>query len=144
MAASSPLETLYLTVAVILAMSMASERLVEIVKGAIPWLNQEIPGDPKKESWRKMAIQLLAVVAGLVTAFLGQDAIASALNRASLTWGQLVGLGILSSGGSSLWNSVLVYLLNVKNLKEAQAVQLQSAIQASGDPNAQQKILSGT
>src|SRR5262245_26514783 len=124
MAASSPLETLYLAVSVVLAISMASERLVEIVKGAIPWLNTEITNDPKKEGWRKMAIQLLAVVAGLATSFLGQDAIASALNKTSLTWGQLTGLGILASGGSSLWNSVLVYLLNVKNLKEAQAVQL--------------------
>jgi hypothetical protein len=140
---SASLETLYVTVSLILALSMASERLVEIVKGAIPPLNRQNDGDPKKEGWRKMGVQLLAVVCSLVTAFLSRDALSEALGT-TLADGQIAGLGILASGGSSMWNSILVYLMKVKDLKEAQVVQLQSAVRQSADDIGKEQLKSGT
>lgn len=44
----------------ILALSIASERLVEIIKGILPWLNEE-KSTPKKEGIRRSLLQILAV-----------------------------------------------------------------------------------
>ena len=49
-------------VGLLIALSIASERLVEIVKGFIPPLNTK-QTDAKTEDQRKSYIQLLAVVA---------------------------------------------------------------------------------
>ena len=57
-------------VALLVALSVASERLVEIIKGIVPFLNHEQP-DEKKECRRKAALQALAVVAGIGTTLLG-------------------------------------------------------------------------
>ena len=51
-------------VSVLVALSVASERLVEIVKGLVSFLNQE-NSDQTKEGWRRAALQALAVVAGI-------------------------------------------------------------------------------
>jgi hypothetical protein len=50
------------------ALSVASERLVEIAKGLIPWLDQQ-NSDPGTESRRRAALQFLAAAAGVTTAF---------------------------------------------------------------------------
>ena len=64
-AISSQLENI---ITMLIAISIASERVVEIIKGYFPWLNLE-KQDPVIEGKRKSALQLLAVVAGIVTAF---------------------------------------------------------------------------
>ncbi|KAI9134863.1 hypothetical protein [Acaryochloris sp. CCMEE 5410] len=99
----------------ILALSIASERLVEIIKGILPWLNEE-KSTPKKEGIRRSLLQILAVFSGVLTAFLSKDTLPVDIDNLSF-----VVLGLLASGGSGFWNAILTYLLEVKNLKKAEA-----------------------
>lgn len=60
------------------------------------------------------AIHPLAVTAGVLTAFLARDAIPQGWTQTTGPWA-IVGLGLLASGSSSFWNSVLGYLDKLKN-----------------------------
>ena len=111
-------------VSVLVALSVASERLVEIIKGLVSFLNQE-NSDKKKEGWRRAALQALAVLAGIITALLAQPAIKGVVPGLSEHWTGIVALGLLSSGGSGFWNAILTYVLNVKDIKEALAMKEQ-------------------
>jgi O-antigen/teichoic acid export membrane protein len=108
-------------VGLLIALSVASERLVEIVKGIIPPLNKE-NSDANKEGWRRAALQVLAVAAGIVTAFLARPTIPESMIPANATgdW-PILALGLLASGGSGLWNSVLTYVTKVKDIKKLDA-----------------------
>lgn len=106
------------TVTLILALSVASERLVEIVKGVVPWLDKEWD---EYESFRRALLQVLAVVAGVLTASLSAPYLPATLSDPSTGGISLVGLGLLASGGSGFWNSVLTYMSSLKNLKKAEA-----------------------
>lgn len=117
-------EALYSLVSLILALSIASERLVEIVKNLITPLNRKYD-DPRKEGYRQAAVQLLAVASGLFTTYLAQKALPSQI--AGLTDStRIVALGLLASGGSSFWNSILTYLVSVKNIQGAKAAAMKS------------------
>jgi hypothetical protein len=106
-------------VALLGALSVASERLVEIIKGFIPFLNKENP-DAKLEGYRQATLHVLAVIAGLVTAYLASttDAIKSVMPDAGLAW---IVLGLLASGGSGFWNSIQTYVNKAKDVKTAEA-----------------------
>jgi hypothetical protein len=104
-------------VGLLLALSIASERLVEIVKGMSKYLNIE-KTDPVAEGRRRAVIHVIAVAAGIFTAVLAKPVVKDVLTLPDPVWLWLLALGLLSSGGSSLWNSVLTYMLQVKNLKE--------------------------
>lgn len=106
------------TVTLVLALSVASERLVEIVKGLLPWLDKEWE---THESFRRALLQVLAVIAGVVTAHLSAPYVPQSLSSPSAEGLSLVGLGLLASGGSGFWNSVLTYMSGLKNLKKAEA-----------------------
>lgn len=106
-------------VSLILALSIASERFVEIIKGLFPPLNLE-NSDPKKEGWRRAALHVLAVIAGIVTALLARPAIPESVYKPSSDM-SILALGLLASGGSALWNSVLTYFLKIKDIKELDA-----------------------
>ena len=109
-------------VSVLVALSVASERLVEIIKGLVSFLNQE-NSDKTKEGWRKAALQALAVVVGIITALLAQPAIKGVVPGLSdNVWG-ILALGLLASGGSGFWNAILAYVLNVKDIKKAEKVE---------------------
>jgi hypothetical protein len=112
-------------VGLLIALSVASERLVEIVKGVIPPLNGK-SAVPWKENVRRTVLQLLAVGAGIGTAFLArptipQEALSSTNDSA------IIALGLLASGGSGFWNSVLTYVLRLKDIKEVQAITAREA-----------------
>jgi hypothetical protein len=111
-------------VAVITALSVASERLVEIIKGWLPWLNETWEGEGW-EAFRKSILQMMAVVAGIVTAWLGAPAIQSALPSFT-TKTHTFALGLLASGGSGAWNSFTNYLLQLKNLTKAEVKKVKS------------------
>lgn len=104
-------------IGLLLAVSIASERLVEIIKGCFPWLNEVRP-DSASEGRRKAALQILAVVAGVVTAFLAEPILASSLSGIDDHSMAILSIGLLASGGSAFWNAILSYLLQVKDLKK--------------------------
>jgi hypothetical protein len=86
--------------------------------GATP---DEVAQAEAKEGRRKACLQFLAVISGILTAFLAKPALqgsSSFLNDGPLPY---IALGLLASGGSGFWNSILTYLANAKDLKEAEA-----------------------
>jgi hypothetical protein len=103
----------------VLAVSIASERLVEVFKGQVTWLNEPRP-TPKSEGRRKSTLQLLAVVAGIGTALLAEPVIAPSLPDGWDKAWALPLIGLLASGGSGLWNSILSYFVQIKDLKKAE------------------------
>ncbi len=103
-------------VALIMALSVASERLVEIIKGFFKDLDKENP-DPEKEARRRSYLQILAVCSGILTAFLAQSAIPDDIHKPGDHL-SILALGLLASGGSGLWNSVLTYFGKVKDIKK--------------------------
>ena len=109
-------------VGVILALSIASERLVEIIKGLWPWLNTKNKTD-SHEGYRRSLLHIFSVLSGILTAFLAKDYIPLELAGPTKSWA-IVGLGLLASGGSGFWNSVLTYLANVKEIKKAEAAKI--------------------
>jgi hypothetical protein len=106
-------------ISLILALSVASERLVEIVKGFIPPLTKPLQ-DPHREAIRCSVLQILAVLSGVVTSYLARDYIPQEVSDVAKGW-SVWGLGLLASGGSGLWNSILTYFLKIKDIKAAEA-----------------------
>ena len=107
-------------VSLLAALSVATERLVEIVKGGVPWLNlQRSP--PKQEGWRQVCLHVLAVFAGIITAYLANAALQGIIPGAWSNVGGICVIGLLVSGGSGFWNSILSYLKATKDIKESQA-----------------------
>jgi hypothetical protein len=119
------IDTLIEFVGILVALSAASERLVDIAKGFIKSLQKPAADgtvSPAEEARRKAIIQAMAVAAGLLTTWLAWPIIGSmfpgTLGNNALV---IIGLGFLVSGGSGLWNSILSYLLAIKDLKRKQA-----------------------
>lgn len=110
------LTKLIVIVSLILSLSIASERLVEIIKGFFPSLDKA-RDDLAEEGRRRSYLQLLAVFSGIVTSYLARDFLP--VEVAKVPEGlAVIGLGLLASGGSGLWNSVLSYLAQVKEIKK--------------------------
>ena len=111
-------------IGLLVSLSIAAERLVEILKNAIPPLRVAFP-DKNKEAKRQCVLQLLAVGAGLVSAWLASPAIGGILPEKWASPGTIVALGLLASGGSGFWNSILSYVYQVKNIKKEALQQMQ-------------------
>ena len=120
--------TLIAIVSLILALSVASERLVEIVKGFIPFLGKPNQ-DPQREAIRCSLLQVLAVVSGIVTAYLAKDYIPKEVPDLLKGW-SVLGLGLLASGGSGFWNAILTYLLKIKDIKMVEAERAKASLAA--------------
>ncbi|MBK8959758.1 MAG: hypothetical protein IPM80_15375 [Proteobacteria bacterium] len=120
-----PVSTLQATLGLILSVSIASERLVEIIKGMSAWLNEAKP-DPRAEGCRRSALQALAVASGIATAFLAQPLLAPMYSEMSDHRLACVAVGLLASGGSGFWNAILSYVLQVKELKKQEVITAQS------------------
>jgi hypothetical protein len=117
------MEQLTSVVSLLAALSIASERLVEIIKGLIPSLDQKST-DPKTETQRRAKLQSLALFAGIVTAFIARQAFPDAIHVPRGLLSQIfvtVGIGLLASGGSGFWNSILDYVNGAKDLKQKEA-----------------------
>lgn len=112
-------DDLSMIVAVLIALSVASERLVEIIKGWIPPLNKTYD-DPGQEGMKRAVLQIMAVISGISTAWLAQPAIQAALPNFESSW-HFLALGLLASGGSGFWNSFNSYVLELKNFKKEMA-----------------------
>lgn len=118
------LDSLINFVTVLLALSIASERLVEIIKGWSPRLYVTAT-NPAAERVRQLRVHLISLVTSALAVYLMQHYVIEALNLkpasppawlplGTLTW---IAFSVLASGGSSAWNSILTYLLSLKNLK---------------------------
>ena len=130
-------------VTILITLSVASERLVEIIKGFLPKLSEENL-ESNEEAKRKAKVAFLAVICGIITAFLAspilagifKDIFAGSTCKMALGFVNLgentpcgfdfsgngiflvIALGLLASGGSSMWNSILEYLLKIKDLRK--------------------------
>jgi len=104
--------------------SGAAERLVEMIKGTIPILSTKY-GNPVLEARRKAAINAITLIICVGTALLTKEQISKALgvtDPETQTW-YCIGIGVLSVGGSSFWNSILTWLVGIKDLKKLEATE---------------------
>lgn len=104
-------------VGILIALSVASERLVEITKGYMPSLSQA-RDDPAAEGRRKATVQFIAVAAGIITTFLVAPALPE--NTIPDNWLSKLAIGLIASGGSGFWNSIQGYVAQAKEVKKAQ------------------------
>ena len=108
-------------VTLLAALSMASERLVEIIKGYFPSLNTAFE-NPDEEGKRRVKIQIIGVIAGILTAALSAGLLPETLYRpGNHEVMSIILVGLMVSGGSGFWNSILTYTAKIKDVKAAQA-----------------------
>ncbi len=77
---------------------------------------------------RKVALQVIAVIAGIVTVVLAGPAIEDILPGTAVLdsfWGT-VALGVLASGGSAFWNKVVEYVGAVRDLRKEDAAKTEA------------------
>jgi len=105
------------------ALSVATERITEIIKG-LPGLSSWFAATDKEgttEEFRKVSVQIVAVLAGTLVSFLAREPLAKQLNVSDVSqisfWWYLV-LGAVASGGSGLWNSALDIVREVNTQKQ--------------------------
>lgn len=104
-------------VSIVIILSVASERLVEIIKSYIPYLDVGNANGPT-ESRRIAYIHMLSIFSGIITAFLASGVMQGIVPDGwDSFWGYLA-LGLLASGGSGFWNSILDYVNEVKKIKK--------------------------
>lgn len=120
---SSLIGSLSTFAALMAGISIAVERVVEIIKGAVPPLSNAWA---KYDTVRAGTLQLLAAASGAIIASQMPDQIRSATPAglgAQLNWQVYVVIGLLSSGGSGAWNHVLDILGALKTKQVALANQ---------------------
>lgn len=102
-------------VTLILATSVAGERLVTFLKTLIPWLASPPPSTTpiKNDIARQVTVMIIAFLACWLTAEIA--------NVDSILKPPI--LGLLASGGSAFWTSILGYVKGIKDIKTQQGVQ---------------------
>ena len=104
-------------------MSLSVERVVEIIKGMVPFLAEKYD-DKKKERWRRVTLHFFAALVGTIIALLSQEQIQPLLE--DIFKGPGIGipgcimLGLLASGGSGFWNQALSIVEEIKQTKKIQ------------------------
>ena len=139
------------TVAVLLVVSLATERWVAVLKTLFPWLADEKSDtagepDPAADRPRRLVVQGVAVLGGwIVAAFIA--------GKGVLTPGAFVGLvyagtvqipapvvALLASGGSAFWTQVVQLAASVKDAAvtrgAAQRLALRARAERLGVPHA--------
>lgn len=120
------LDSLSTLVPVLVAISLASERLIAILKSLIPALKDERKTaagevDLQADRGRQLTVQAVALATSYVT-------VALAFSKWSPTYSVPIGgnnysvaaLALLGSGGSAFWNNVFGYTKAVKDVRTAQ------------------------
>lgn len=103
-----------------IALSMGVERVVEIIKGMVPWLRTANP-DRNKDSLRFLILQVMAaVVGGVIAGVTGPQNFLPWVKGDSGLWGwsSCILLGLMASGGSAFWNHALDIIGSIKDTKE--------------------------
>jgi ammonia channel protein AmtB len=123
---------------VIAAVSVAVERIVEILKGSLPnfWLFKQPMKNPAQEPLRCALLHVLAGICGTFVAAMSRIDIWQTLGQSHLLggttdpyywWSSFGFTGLLSSGGSAIWNHALDILKAAKVTQEQQAKALTAA-----------------
>ena len=118
------MEYLSTLVGFLLAVSLASERLIAILKTFVPWFAIDKTKDPENssnslcEKTRRLSIQGLALLAGWLTAsFMTKDGFDPFGNVELFNIPAFI-VGLLASGGSAFWNQLLGYTKAVRDIKK--------------------------
>lgn len=116
------------TLAAMLAgISVAVERVVAVIKGAVPPLTKTWP---KYDEFRAALLKLIAAVAGAVLASQMPQTVRNSLPfglGGELNWVACAVIGLVASGGSGAWTQVLDILSALKQKQQAVAAQLATA-----------------
>jgi hypothetical protein len=132
---SSILTGLSALAAMLAGISMAVERVVEVIKGAIPPLAKPWPTN---DGYRAAILQVIAAVAGAVIASQLPAPVRNSLPfglGADLNWVGCAVIGLAASGGSGAWNHVLDILGAFKSKQETSALEVAAtAAKALGGP----------
>jgi hypothetical protein len=113
-------EDLTVYVTAIIALSIAAERVVEMTKGIVVWLDK-VKENPKEEARRRASLQALAAGAGVFVSWLAWPVTKALLPTGGDSAATIIAFGLLASGGSGFWNSILGYVMSLKALKSAVA-----------------------
>lgn len=112
-------------ISLVLAISVAGERLIALIKSFIPWLAvQDPPNAPNDENTiaRKVILILLMFGACLLTTIM----IHGTFSDAPIDIGGSIGkvstyvISLMASGGSAFWTSLLTYVKSVGSIKVEQ------------------------
>lgn len=115
--------------AFILGVSMATERIVAILKTFFPCLADEKKNDAQEvdlvaDRPRRITLQILAIAAAWITsAFLAGKGGFAPFDNVNISGGIAMPawvLAILASGGAAFWKSVIEYASAVKDLRTQQ------------------------
>lgn len=126
------MNTLTSLVALLAAMSIAVERVVEILKNLVPFLRNTQAG--YWENLRFSALHVLAALVGTIVAWETQPTIAGlfpSLATGKLGWMSTVVIGLMASGGSAFWNHALDLIQASKVKAEAGAARAMAAAPSS-------------
>jgi len=113
-------------VALIAALSISVERIVEILKNLVPFL-AAAREDKGMERLRRTLLHLLAAMAGIAVAWAARGQVQPVLNaafntKADLNFTGYIIIGLLSSGSSGFWNQSLGILEEIKKNKKKGSV----------------------
>ncbi len=118
-----------------IALSVAVERVVEIIKGLSPKLREDpdprVDPQGKGAARRRLVLQGIAAVVGAIAALtIGPhnflNAIPDGGYQTPVRWIASLFLGLIASGGSAFWNHALDIVGAIKSVKE-QVANLQQA-----------------
>jgi hypothetical protein len=132
------------TVAVLLAVSLATERWVAVAKTVFPWLADERrtaagEGDPVSDRPRRLAVQAVALAgAWLVAAFVAGGGVLAPGAFVGVVHAGAVRLpapvvGLLASGGSAFWTQVVQLAGAVKDAAAARGASEALALRARAE-----------
>ncbi len=108
-------------ITLLIVLSVAAERFVEIVKGFSHRLSER-KTDPRLEARRKASLHTLAIVGGIGVTLLAWDVVVVVVGGTptrSENVLTILALGLLASGGSGFWNTILTHVTNIKEMKRA-------------------------
>lgn len=119
------------------ALSLATERITEIIKG-MPllsrWLAVQQPASSSKEEFRQASIHIVALSVGTALAYLTRDQVSSLTGMHNLSNWSYVLIGAMVCGGSSMANSLLDIVSEVNHQKQLVTQKLQSNVSAGPIP----------
>lgn len=109
--------------AIVLALSVATDRLVLMIRTPVKYLNQENP-NPARDWGRRTLVQIISLICALViVGFLsdqkwGLDGSVRIGPEESPVDIPLIILGVLATGGSSLWKNLLGLSKAVRDVRQ--------------------------